>query len=118
MSIEKKYTQEEIRAIVDEELRKLKTNCELSPDEMEKVSGGNQYYDANRQRILSTGEPYNIENAMKYEKVARQMHDTYGNWDVAEVFIEEVGFTISNGEFRNHGTANWLNRVRGTNGGY
>ena len=118
MNNEKQYTREEIRTIVDNELRKLKGNGELSLDELEKVSGGNQYYNAEGKRVLSTGEPYNYENAVKYEKVARQMHDTCGNWDVAEIFIEEVGFTISLGEFRNHGTAHWLNRVKGTYGGY
>ena len=42
MSNEKKYTQEEIKAIIDEELRKAGlTPCrEISADEMENVSGG------------------------------------------------------------------------------
>ena len=42
MENEKKYTPEEIRAIVDEELRKanLKPSRKLNPDEMENVSGG------------------------------------------------------------------------------
>jgi hypothetical protein len=42
MENEKKYTPEEIRAIVDEELRKanLNPNKELNPDEMDNVSGG------------------------------------------------------------------------------
>ena len=42
MSNEKKYTQEEIKAIVEEELRKanLAAGRELNMDEMEKVSGG------------------------------------------------------------------------------
>ena len=42
MSNDKKYTQEEIRAIIDEELRKANMSMgkELNMDEMEKVSGG------------------------------------------------------------------------------
>ena len=42
MSNDKKYTREEIRAIIDEELRKANLNPdrELSADEMENVSGG------------------------------------------------------------------------------
>ena len=42
MSNEKKYTQEEIKAIVEEELRKanLAAGRELNMDEMENVSGG------------------------------------------------------------------------------
>ena len=42
MSNEKKYTREEIKAIVNEELRKANLNPdrELSADEMENVSGG------------------------------------------------------------------------------
>ena len=47
MSNEKKYTQEEIRAIVNEELRKagLTPSREISADEMENVSGGYGKYD-------------------------------------------------------------------------
>ncbi len=39
---EMKYTQEEIRAMMNEELRRVKKNAgkELKPDEMEQVSGG------------------------------------------------------------------------------
>ena len=42
MDTEKKYTEEEIKAIANEEIRKagLKANKELNLDEMEKVSGG------------------------------------------------------------------------------
>ena len=45
MSNEKKYTQEEIKAIVEEELRKanLAMGTELNMDEMETVAGGNGY---------------------------------------------------------------------------
>ena len=47
MSNEKKYTQEEIKAIVEEELRKanLAAGRELNMDEMENVSGGYGKYD-------------------------------------------------------------------------
>ena len=47
MSNDKKYTREEIRAIIDEELRKagLTPENELSMDEMENVSGGYGKYD-------------------------------------------------------------------------
>ena len=47
MSNEKKYTREEIRAIVNEELRKagLTPENELSLDEMENASGGYGKYD-------------------------------------------------------------------------
>ena len=43
MSIEKKYTEEEMKAIVAEEIRKMNLgmNRELSADELESVSGGN-----------------------------------------------------------------------------
>ena len=42
MSIEKKYTEEEMKAIVAEEIRKMNPgmNRELSADELESVSGG------------------------------------------------------------------------------
>ena len=42
VDIEKKYTEEEIKAIIEEELRKagLKADEELKVDELEKVSGG------------------------------------------------------------------------------
>ena len=42
MDNEKKYTEEEIKAIVTEEIRKanLKQDDKLSPDELESVSGG------------------------------------------------------------------------------
>ena len=42
MSNEKKYTREEIKAVIDEELSKANMSMgkELSMDEMEKVSGG------------------------------------------------------------------------------
>ena len=42
MDTEKKYTEEEIKAIVDEAVRKagLKADDELNPDELENVSGG------------------------------------------------------------------------------
>ena len=42
MSNEKKYTREEIKAVIDEELRKANMSMgkELSMDEMENVSGG------------------------------------------------------------------------------
>ena len=42
MSNEKKYTREEIKAVIDEELRKANMSMgkELNMDEMEKVSGG------------------------------------------------------------------------------
>jgi hypothetical protein len=43
MSIEKKYTEEEMKAFVAEEIRKMNLgmNRELSADELESVSGGN-----------------------------------------------------------------------------
>ena len=42
MDNEKKYTEEEMKAIANEEIRKagLKANDELNPDELENVSGG------------------------------------------------------------------------------
>ena len=45
MSNEKKYTREEIKAIIDEELSKANMSMgkELSMDEMENVSGGGGY---------------------------------------------------------------------------
>ena len=47
MSNEKKYTREEIKAVIDEELRKANMSMgkELSMDEMENVSGGYGKYD-------------------------------------------------------------------------
>ena len=46
MDNEKKYTEEEMKAIANEEIRKagLKANKELNLDEMEKVSGGVRGY--------------------------------------------------------------------------
>ena len=55
---EKKYTQEEIRAIVDEECSNLKASGELSLDELKDVSGGEVLRDGTGQRILFDGSPY------------------------------------------------------------
>ena len=51
MSTEKKYTQDEIKAIVDEEIAKLKGTKELSPNEMEQVAGGDVYYAQTHEEI-------------------------------------------------------------------
>ena len=117
---EKKYTQEEIRAIVDEAFNKAKLNArrELNLDEVQTVSGGNQYFDADGNRILKTGEPYCIETAEKYAKEAMSLYEITGNWDVPETFLDDLGFSLNWGELRNDGIAHWLEKVRGTYGGY
>ena len=51
MSNEKKYTREEIKAIVDEEIARLKGTKELSPNEMGQAAGGDVYYAQTHEEI-------------------------------------------------------------------
>ena len=70
MSNEKKYTREEIRAIVEEELRKAKVGKELSLEEMENVSGG-------RMLIPAT-----------HEEIDRRM-------DIVQTILDSYGFDVA-----------------------
>ncbi len=55
MSTEKKYTREEIKGIVDEEIARLKGTKELSPNEMGQAAGG-MYITLKRMRkLMNTG---------------------------------------------------------------
>lgn len=59
MDSEKKYTPEEINAIVDEELRKanLSSQKELNLDEMENISGGSDdFFKGTEYRVPATHE--------------------------------------------------------------
>ena len=79
MSNEKKYTQEEIKAIVDEELRKanLTTAKELSMDEMEEASGGSDAPGGNAYVIPKTHAEIDVK------------------WDVVQATLEKYGVDIA-----------------------
>lgn len=93
MGNEKKYTQEEIRAIVDEEIRKagLNPERELNLNEMENVSGG--------ARIFKTHKE--IDEVMD---IICRVWDTYGR-DVAAITACELKVTTSHGDGGNMLTA-------------
>ena len=63
MSKEEKYTEEEIRTIVDDTIKKAKCGkkIELTPEELEHVAGG--------RRVLKTGEVVTIELIDRYEAI-------------------------------------------------
>ena len=102
MGNEKKYTQEEIRAIVDEEIRKagLNPERELNLNEMENVSGG--------ARIFKTHKE--IDEVMD---IICRVWDTYGR-DVAAITAYELRVTTSSGDGGNELTA--LDRYTHPNG--
>ena len=104
MENEKKYTQEEIMAIVDGEIRKagLTPARELNPDEMEKVSGGHGA------RIFKSHKE--IDEVMD---IICNVWDTYGR-DVAAITAYELKVTTSSGDGGNELTA--LDRYRHPNG--
>ena len=83
MSMEKKYTQEEIKAIVDEEIRKQAANRELSPDDLENVSGG------------ISKEQFEADAA-----VARHLHQKYG-YDFARTYLEQQGWEVKTQDYPN-----------------
>jgi hypothetical protein len=85
MSNEKKYTREEIRAIIDEELRKANLNPdrELSADEMEQVSGGHYT------RVFKSHEE--IDQVMD---IISSVWDKYGR-DVAVIAAFDMKVTSS-----------------------
>lgn len=114
MSIEKKYTQEEIRAIVDEEFSKLKASGELSLDELEDVSGGEVLRDGTGQRILFDGTPYSEapNKVDEHIKLALEIEKVYGP-DVAEIAFGQFGYEFSWGEIRHNGYRCVQRRVKG-----
>ena len=85
MSNEKKYTQEEIKAIVDEALRKagLTPSREISADEMEQISGGHYT------RVFKSHEE--IDQVMD---IISNVWDNYGR-DVAVIAAFELKVTSS-----------------------
>ena len=106
MENEKKYTQEEIMAIVDGEIRKagLTPASELNPDEMEKVSGGH----GASVRIFKSHKE--IDEVMD---IICNVWDTYGR-DVAAITAYELKVTTSGGDGGNMLTA--LDRYRHPDG--
>ena len=106
MENEKKYTQEEIMAIVDGEIRKagLTPARELNPDEMEKVSGGQ----GASVRIFKSHKE--IDEVMD---IICNVWDTYGR-DVAAITAYELKVTTSSGDGGNELTA--LDRYTHPNG--
>ena len=94
MSMEKKYTQEEIRAKVEEPIRRAKEklaaghtpeeiiheNKELTPDELESVTGG---------RTLTTGQVLTEEVVDQYAAFFKEMELT---GDVLITMSEPLGF--------------------------
>ena len=104
MGNEKKYTQEEIRAIVEEEIRKagLNPERELSLNEMEQASGGHGA------RIFKSHKE--IDEVMD---VISRVWDVYGR-DVAAITAYELKVTTSSGDGGNEKTA--LDRYRHPDG--
>ena len=94
MSNEKKYTREEIKAIVNEELRKagLTPSREISADEMEQVSGG---YDT---RVFKSHEE--IDQVMD---IISSVWDKYGR-DVAVIAAFDMKVTSRCGSGRTNTT--------------
>ena len=89
MDTEKKYTEEEIKAIANEEIRKsgLKANKELNLDEMEKVSGGDF--------IIPEGTTH-ADIDEKWDIIQTTL-DFYGS-DVAYLTAQKLGCAPGQGE--------------------
>ena len=83
MSKEKKYTEEEIRSIVDDTIQKAKCGkkIELTPEELEHVAGG--------RRVLKTGEVVTIELIDRYEAMFIDMDLSA---DALIILNDELGF--------------------------
>ena len=101
---EKKYTPEEIRAKVDEAIRKAKLNArhELSPDEAQNVSGGNAYYDGDR-RVLYDGRDYYDLDAFKQNAAIARSLVQGDDEDAAIEFLETMGYNLLGGYSKNLG---------------
>jgi hypothetical protein len=114
MSIEKKYTEEEIKAIVDEEWSKLKASRELSLDELKDVSGGDVLRDGTGQRMLFDGSPYSEapNKVDEHIELALAIEKAYGP-DVAEIAFGKFGYEFSWGEIRHNGYRCVQRRVKG-----
>ena len=114
MSIEKKYTEEEIKAIVDEEYSKLKASGKLSLDELKDVSGGDVLRDGTGQRMLFDGSPYSEAPNLVDEhiEIALAIEKAYGP-DVAEIAFGKFGYEFSWGEIRHNGYRCVQRRVKG-----
>ena len=79
MSIEKKYSEEEIRSIVDEAKAKLGMNRELSTDELESVSGG-----------------VGPEDALRHEYPLPKTHEEIDQrWDAVQIAKEKYGDEVA-----------------------
>ena len=117
--MEKKYTEEEINAIVEEVSSKLKANGELGFNELEKVSGGQTLTDENGRRILLDGIPYSqaAEKVDEHIRLALAIEEVYGP-DVAEIFFDKFGYNFAWGEIRNNGYRCVQRRVKGEFGGW
>ena len=116
MSNEKKYTREEIRAIADEEIRRMKENGELNPDEMAGISGGNDYI-SNNKLVTYNGEVLSAETIRRDTAIAREIAKTY-NKDVARVFLEEAGYSVGAYKDLDEAIEELLRRVSRKYGGY
>ena len=101
MSNEKKYTREEIRAIIDEELRKagLTPENELSMDEMENASGGYGKYDVQESH----------EDIDKIWDAIEAIKKAYGQ-DVAYLSAVELDAYVGS-KFTNYGTDYYRQRM-------
>ena len=82
MSDKKEYTKEEIKAFVDEAIRKIKSGekRELSPEELEDAAGG---------RTLATGEEVTEEVIRQYADYFRSINISL---DLLIAFSDEMGF--------------------------
>ena len=102
MSNDKKYTQEEIKAIVNEELRKagLTPSREISADEMENVSGGG---------YCTYVVPETHEDIDKIWNAIEAIKKAYGQ-DVAYLSAVELDAYVGS-KFTNYGTDYYRQRM-------
>ena len=106
----KKYTAEEMKTILAEELRKAKdalADEALSPDELEQVSGGKTYYDNRGNRVDATGKAMTPETLKSHTTSAKLiLAFSRNDWDWVEGGLRELGYDIEQGELKKLGLDN------------
>ena len=116
MDNEKKYTAEEMKTILAEELREAKNALAdeaLSPDELEQVSGGKTYYDNRGNRVDATGKTMTPETLKSHTASAKLiLAFSRNDWDLVEGGLRELGYDIEQGELKKLGLDNWAQREK------
>lgn len=106
MESEKKYSPEEIREIVDKELRKanLKLNKELNLDEMDHVAGGavipstHEEIDANWDLVASMEKAYGTRTAAIFARSLGLISSESNLLDFSVSELRECMHRVLNGE--------------------